>query len=420
MAYKLLSLYRKRIEMRAITGQFSDSYLPIMDGVAMTIRNYLFELNRILGPTFAVAPAVPGYSDSLTGPQTYRFFSLPLVGRPPYRIGIPQVDVSLQRTLRARSFDLLHAHSPFFAGRFALKLARQRGIPIVATFHSKYRDKLENLMPSSSFVDRVLVDPLAQRIADFYASVDQVWIPTEGAVETLREYGYRGAVQIVRHGIDFDLPRDRTGLRRRGEIFLGLEPRDFLFLYVGDHAWEKNLEFLLQSLSLLNARGYRFKMVFVGEGYAAKSLRLMASRLSLNGLTDFIGVVRDRQILSACYARADCFLFPSLYDTCGLVVREAAAFGVPSVVIDSSDAAELLVDGNNGFVTDHSVQGYAEKLGMLLEHPELLRRAGSGARSTLCTSWRDVVQEVKERYLSLLGRKILRYSGGGITIPVLN
>ena len=78
------------------------------------------------------------------------------------------------------------------------------------------------------------------------------------------------------------------------------------------------------------------------------------------------------------------------------------------------------MDGNNGFVTDHSVQGYAEKLGMLLEHPELLRRAGSGARSTLCTSWRDVVQEVKERYLSLLGRNILRYRGGGITIPVLN
>jgi glycosyltransferase involved in cell wall biosynthesis len=313
------------------------------------------------------------------------------------------LDVFLHRALRTRSFDLVHAHTPFFAGRVALKLARQRGIPIVATFHSKYREKIENLMPPWSLLDRVLVDPVVQRIVDFYASVDEVWVPTEAAVETLREYGYRGAVQIVRHGIDFDLPENRAELRRRGESFLSLDRRDFLFLYVGDHAWEKNLDFLLRSLSLLNSRGYRFRIAFVGEGYAAKSLRLLSSRLGLNGAMIFVGVLRDREALSACYARADCFLFPSLYDTCGLVVREAAAFAVPSVVIDSSAAAEQIVDGNNGFVADDSVEAYAAKLGMLLEHRDLLRWAGEGARSTLCTPWRDVVQEVKERYLSLLG-----------------
>jgi len=391
--------------MQVVTGQFSDSYLPIMDGVSLTISNYLSELNRTLGPAYAVVPAVPGYSDSRP-PGTYRFFSLPLVGRPPYRIGLPQLDVFLQKALRTRSFDLLHAHSPFFAGRFALKLARQRGIPIVATFHSKYRDKLENVVSPSALLGRVLVDSVVQGIADFYASVDQVWVPTEAAVETLREYGYRGAVEIVRHGIDFDLPGDRAELRRRGEIFLCLDPRDFLFLYVGDHAWEKNLAFLLQSLTLLNRGGYRFKMAFVGEGYAAKSLRLMSASLGLNGAATFVGVLRDRLALSACYARADCFVFPSLYDTCGLVVREAAAFAVPSVVIDRCAAAEQIVDGSNGFVADNSVQAYAEKLQMLLEQPDLLRRAGEGARSTLCTPWRDVVREVKERYLGLLGRSV--------------
>ncbi len=395
--------------MQVITGQFSDSYLPIMDGVSLTISNYLSELNRTLGPSYAVVPAVPGYSDPQF-PGTYRFFSLPLLGRPPYRIGLPQLDLFLQRALRTCSFQLVHAHSPFFAGRFALKLARQRGIPIVATFHSKYRDKFENLMPHWSLIphwslaDRVVVDPVVQGIADFYASVDQVWVPTEAAVETLREYGYRGAVQIVRHGIDFESAGDRVELRRRGELFLSLDREDFLFLYVGDHSWEKNLAFLLQSLSLLNKSGRRFRMAFIGEGYAARSLRLMSSRLGLDGMTIFAGVLRDRELLSACYARADCFLFPSLYDTCGLVVREAAAFAVPSVVIQDSAAAEQIVDGINGFVPGDSVQAYAEKLGLLLEQPQLLRRAGEGARSTLCTSWREAVQEVKERYLSLLGR----------------
>jgi 1,2-diacylglycerol 3-alpha-glucosyltransferase len=388
--------------MKTATCQFSDSYFPIMDGVSLTVSNYLSELNRTLGPAFAVVPGVPGSSDS-RAPQTYRFFSLPLPGRPPYRIGLPRFDPSLNRRLHVRSFDLLHAHSPFFAGRYALRLARKRGVPIVATFHSKYRDKLENFLPGSALVERFLVEPVVQGIADFYAAVDQVWVPTEAAVECLREYGFTGAVEIVRHGVDFQSPTDPSGIRKRGENFLGLDREDFLFLYVGDHAWEKNLLFLLQSLSLLHRGGNRFKVVFVGEGYAAKALQAASVRLGLNGVVSFLGVLRDRHLLSACYARADCFLFPSLYDTCGLVVREAAAFEVPSVLIDSSAAAEQIVDGHNGFVTDNRVPAYTEKLRMLLEHPELLHRAGEGARLTLCTSWAEAVQEVRERYLSLLG-----------------
>jgi 1,2-diacylglycerol 3-alpha-glucosyltransferase len=393
--------------MDVATAQFSDSYFPIVDGVSVTISHYLSELNRTLGPAYAVVPAVPGHADS-QAPQTFRFFSLPLVGRQPYRIGLPQLDVSLRKALRTLSFDLVHAHSPFFAGRFALNLARQRGIPIVATFHSKYREKFENLVPHSLLAERVLVDPVVQRIIEFYESVDEVWVPTEAAVDTLRAYGYRSAVQVVRHGIDFDFADDRADLRRRGEIFLSLDRRDFLFLYVGDHAWEKNLDFLLRSLWLLKRGGYRFKVAFVGEGYAAKSLRSLSARLGLADNAVFTGLIRNRRTLSACYARADCFLFPSLYDTCGLVVREAAAFAVPSVVIDSSAAAERIVDGNNGFVTNNSIRAYAEKLGMLLERRYLLRRAGEAARCTLCTPWREVVQEVKERYLSLLRRSAVR------------
>ena len=384
--------------MRMITGQFSDSYLPVVDGVSLTICNYLSELNRTLGPSCAVVPAVPGYSDPPL-PETYRFLSLPLVGRPPYRLGLPQLDIPLHRALRSRHFDLLHAHTPFFAGRYALQLARRRRIPIVATFHSKYRDKLRRALPWRRLVEREV-----QRIVSFYASVDEVWVPTRSALQCLRDYGYRGAAEVVGHGIDFEARGDRTDLRRRGEALLRVDQREFVFLYVGEQAWEKNLAFLLQSLSLLRRQGRRFKMAFVGGGYAAKPLRLMAARLGLRGHTSFVGLLRDRDALSACYARADCFLFPSLYDTCGLVVKEAAAFGVPSVVLEASAAAEQILDGVNGFVTEGSVRSYAGKLAELLEHRDDLARAGEGARRTLCTSWTEAVQEVKERYLSLLLR----------------
>jgi glycosyltransferase involved in cell wall biosynthesis len=94
------------------------------------------------------------------------------------------------------------------------------------------------------------------------------------------------------------------------------------------------------------------------------------------------------------------------------VVREAAAFEVPSVVIEGSAAAQQIVDGNNGFATENSVQAYAGKLALLLEDEQLLRRNGEGARRSLCMSWKDAVRDVKERYLSLLGRSSAAAVGG--------
>jgi hypothetical protein len=85
-------------------------------------------------------------------------------------------------------------------------------------------------------------------------------------------------------------------------------------------------------------------------------------------------------------------------------VREAAVFSVPSVVLESAAAAEEIVDGFNGFASGGSVEEYTDKLAMLMERPEVLRRAGAGARSSLCRSWREAVLEVRERYLELLGR----------------
>jgi hypothetical protein len=73
-------------------------------------------------------------------------------------------------------------------------------------------------------------------------------------------------------------------------------------------------------------------------------------------------------------------------------------------VLESSAASEEILDGVNGFATGNSVEGYAGRLGMLMERPELLRSAGAGARRTLCRSWGEAVKEVRERYLALLGR----------------
>ena len=157
-----------------------------MDGVTITVKNYAFWLEKMLGPAYVVTPYIPNYEDSDPF-KVIRFLSVPTIVRPPYRLGLPDLDLRLKLVLKNRDFDIVHAHTPFTAGVFARRVAKEKGIPMVATFHSKYRDDLQR-----AIAIKPIVDDQIKRIVDFYYSVNHVWVPQESVAKTLREYGYQG------------------------------------------------------------------------------------------------------------------------------------------------------------------------------------------------------------------------------------
>ena len=379
-----------------VVGLFNDCYVPIMDGVTLTVRNYAYWLNRTLGPTYVVTPFVPRHTDDEPFP-VIRFLSLPTIIRPPYRVGIPEIDLRLQILLKKRDFSIIHAHSPFGAGQIALKTAREKGVPIVATFHSKYRDDLARVMPIKSVVDEQI-----KRIVDFYYSVDHVWVPQESVAATLREYGYKGPYQVVENGIDLKPPASIAPFYERGAKELGLPEGAQVGLFVGQHVMEKNLEFLVRSLPAAMKAVPGFRMVFVGQGYAKDQLKELAAGLGIADKILFHDVVYDRELLKSIYARADLFLFPSLYDNAPLVVREAAAFRTPAILLKGSTAAEVIKDRENGFLAENDSAAFSAKIVEVLKDAHLLEQAGFGAQRTLCRSWEDVLREVRDRYLEIL------------------
>jgi glycosyltransferase involved in cell wall biosynthesis len=382
-----------------ITGQFSDAFLPVMDGVSITVYNYALWLNKKIGPSYVVTHGFPKYDEQDDVP-VLRYISIPVPGKPPYRLGLPHIGLSVQQQLRKLDFDLLHAHSPFTLGRLALRMARRRDIPVVATFHSKFRDDFETHIPFPSVIDWGI-----NWIVDFFDKADEVWVPNGMTGETLKAYGYRGKYEIVQNGIDLNGSAAGDSLRKDGQNLLGVGEEDFVFLFVGQHSLVKNVEFLIQSLGRLKSLGKLFKMVFVGEGYARRKMETMVEKLGLADNTCFTGVVRDRDRLMAYYARADLFLFPSLYDNAPLTVREAASFQVAAVLLENSNAAENMKDGVNGFLAENSVDAYAEKLSFLMENPRIVRKVGKKAKKTLSRSWEEIVDEVKDRYISLINRR---------------
>lgn len=367
-----------------------------MDGVSLTTRNYAYWLHKKAGNVCVVTPKMPAARDEEPYP-VYRYSSIPIPMRKPYRLGFPRIDWPFHERIGKLSFELVHAHCPFSSGALAMKIARSQHIPLIATFHSKYRADFERAIPCKS-----LVDYLIRNVIRFYENADEVWIPQASVEETLREYGYKGRVEIVDNGNDFSGSASVEQLRSTTREQLGLLSGEFMFLFVGQHIWEKNPGFLLDALAEI--RTLPFKMFFIGSGYAASELRRKTEELHLSSKVTFVGSITDRERLKQYYAAADLFLFPSLYDNAPLVVREAAALHTPSLLIKGSTSAEIVCDSVNGFLSENSVGAYAHCIDRLLHTPRLMVAAGEEASHSIARSWQDVAEEVYDRYLSLMHR----------------
>lgn len=378
---------------QASVGLFCESFPPVMDGVAVCMANYAYWIQKKAGGVCVVVPNKSGADYSQYDYKVFDYLSIPVPGRSPYVTGLAEIDPTYLAKIAMTRFKIIHAHSPFAAGQTALRVARTQKVPLVATFHSKYRDDFASVFP------KVVVDMLVDAVVDFYERADLVWVPQASAIETLREYGYKGHVEVMENGCDLvaDYPEKYFVEARQR---LGVAPEEFVMLYVGQHVWQKNLRLTIEAMARLE--DVPFRMFFVGTGYAAEEMKALVSEKGLDGKVTFVGSITEREKLVDYYAASDLFVFPSLYDTAGLVVQEAAALGTPSVMAREASAAVVIRDGENGFLTDNDPDKLAELLRKLIHDPARVHRVGVQAGKTLVRSWEDCVDEVIDRYNALL------------------
>ncbi len=380
-------------------GLFNESFPPIMDGVAICVENYARWMQEKVGGVSVITPHISGadYSDKTY--EVLEYMSVPVPFRKPYVAGISEIDPLFMRQLLKRKFKIVHAHSPFVAGRTASHVAYVQKIPLVATFHSKYREDFARVVPSE-----LMVDTMIKEIVRFYKRADVVWVPQESVKDVLYSYGYKGQVDVMPNGCDLsgDYPES---FFRESRAALGLEDGMFTLLYVGQHIWEKNLRLTLEALGRIKDLPYR--MFFIGTGYAEKEMQEMADRLGIRDHVTFVGRLTDREKLKQYYAAADLFLFPSLYDTDGLVVREAAALNTPSVMLKDASAAGMLTDGETGFKIAGTLDDYEALLRTLAADPERCKAVGRAASRNIVRSWKDIAEEVLDRYNTILTRRFL-------------
>ena len=380
-------------------GQFTDTFLPVVDGVGRVALAYADTLCHMGHQVTVVSPM---YDTGYRGGYPFElvdFQAMSLPGMKQYKQGEAPMDPHYRKRMRMIPLDIVHAHSPFTSGSEALRLASLRKLPLVGTFHSKYYDDFLKATKSEKLA-RVGV----KFVVDFYDRCDEVWAVGQATADVLHEYGYEGDIQVMPNGVmirqaDADAVADAE--RRWG---LGRDP---MILFVGQMNWKKNILTVLEACAQLHAQGTRFQLVLAGQGPELKEIEQKIHDLGLADCTHLAGHITDSRLLDGLYARASLFAFPSLYDNAPMVVREAAVMGTPSVLVRGSSAAEIIQNGENGYLCENDPADLARVMRQVLADPEAARKIGENAKETIPVPWEKILETAVGRYerLIALGRE---------------
>ena len=374
-------------------GLFNDSFPPKIDGVANAVYNYAKYINQNHGEAIVVTPWYPKVEDHYAF-KVYRYSSFSSFDYLPYRVGNPISPITLAE-LANEKMDLMHIHSPFASSLLVQQQKRfQRNKkPVVLTYHTKFDIDIDKYIKEES-LNRFAKKFVLRNIH----LADEVWCVTDGAGKWLRETGYRGDYIVMPNGTDF--PKGRasadavSALKKRYAIPAGVP----VFLFCARMMWYKNIRILLDALKIVQQDGMDFRCFMVGDGVDRAEIEAYTAQIGLGDRVTFTGAVTDREEVRKFFSTADLFLFPSTFDTSGLVVKEAAACACPSLLIRGSCAAEGIRDGENGFLAEENAADFAGHILTLVRSAGLLQRVGAEAQQTVYCAWEDAVAAAYRRY----------------------
>lgn len=375
----------------------NDSFPPVIDGVANVMMNYAQIISDGLGSAAVVTPGgYGGVSDNYPF-DVKRYRSLNITERMcGYRMGYP-FSSSMLDELAEKEFDIIHSHCPFASTVMARVLREKTNVPIVMTYHTKFDVDIKRALPNEAMAHAAIKFVLGN-----IAACDEVWTVSRGAGENLRSLGYEGDFVVMENGVD--LPKGRADKDAVAELRHDYDIPDdtVLFLFVGRLLWYKGIRLILDALKIINEKGLKFCMMFVGDGLDRQEIEDYADALGLFDRCVFTGAVSDREELRVYYSAGELFLFPSEYDTNGIVVREAAACGTGSLLLEGSCAAEGITDGHTGILCAADPQAVAKKLEFAVSHRAELRQIGEHAMEEIYISWETSVKRAYERYYTVI------------------
>ncbi|MBD1847791.1 glycosyltransferase family 4 protein [Cyanobacteria bacterium FACHB-63] len=162
------------------------------------------------------------------------------------------------------------------------------------------------------------------------------------------------------------------------------EAKKPIFLFVGHLVPRKGLLLLLQACQQLNKQGCQdYTLWIVGDGEERKAAEMFIQANDLQEQVKLLGKL-DYNCLGSYFQAADAFVLPTLEDTWGMVVLEALLFGTPVLCSQWAGAAELITNGENGYVFDpYHPEQLAELMSYFVKNSEQIKKMGEKSKQTM-------------------------------------
>ncbi|MBO6525801.1 glycosyltransferase family 1 protein [Erythrobacter sp.] len=372
---------------------FSGNYNYTRDGANQALNrlaDYLLRQGaalRVYSPVVA-EPDFPATGDLVDVPNV----RMPVKGRGEYRLPL-RIDEKVCRDLERFAPNTLHLASPDPAAHGALKWAREREIPVLASVHTRFETY-------PRYYGLGFLEPAVEAILRrFYQRCDALVAPSQSQIDELKTQGMHDDISIWSRGVDrtvFD-PSKRDLEWRRS---LGLADDDVAIVFLGRLVMEKGLDVFAETIVQLRRRQVPHKVLVIGDGPA----RGWFEKALPGGI--FAGFKTGTD-LGMALASGDVFFNPSITETFGNVTLEAMACGLPVVAAGATGAASLVNDGETGRLVppgkpDVFAPACAEALAPYCTDDALrLQHGANGEKAARAYSWDAINQAVVDTYLRL-------------------
>ena len=344
---------------------FTNTYLPVVSGVVRSVQLFRDALSS-LGHNVFIFAQEDDYED--TEPFIFRYPSLRL----PLAVDIPAalpVSSFVDQLIPKLKLDVIHTHHPFLLGQTAASKARDLNLPLVFTFHTQYHEYTHYIPFSQEQVQEFIKDRVMNWLREYMRKCQHIVIPSESMRSILvNDYGLVDRFTVIPTGLDIAPFKEADGVALRAEWGWS---DDKVIISVGRLAEEKNWVTLLQAFALAQRKQPNLRLVLVGDGPQAQSLRQVAGELGLMEYVLFAGRVPFDQVPTYLKA-ADLFAFASVTETQGLVTLEAMAAGLPVVAVEASGTQDIVEDGAQGFLVRNDPDDLSNGILKLIDNPELM------------------------------------------------
>lgn len=378
----------------------TEAFLPKVDGVTktsyLTIR-YLQETGRevlVFAPDIAIK--------SVGNSQVIPLPSVGIPSAPETRMALPNPAVA--RHLHEFQPDLIHLFSPAAMSVNGMAMARHFNIPVIAN----YQTDLPGY--SEQYGYPILSRPIMRWLRYIHNGCHLTLAPTRTIIKQLQEHSYRRLRQWGR-GVNTEQFHPEHKSQTMREVLLnGRDPNSLLCIYVGRLAYEKRVDLLLDVAKLEG-----IALTIIGDGALREELEAQFAGTN----THFTGYLLGDE-LGKAFASADVFVFTGQNETFGQVIQEAMASGLPSVVVNSGGAPDVIEDGITGIIARPSQESFANIIAYLRDNPCMRWQMGQDARKTAeerpwsaimaqLEGYYDEAYRMNERFKHLFGATTYHY-----------